>query len=663
MGQDRQTLTQHKRKEHYGHLADFISIPAKNGSFIIGDEPHMSPPLGPLGKVNLFVGANNSGKSRAARALCGELQIAGQMKPRVLEDTLAKTINQGLFSGVKSRVENSYPHLFVELPEWLKTELNWLRTTRLELFNKEVGLRLMRFLVRLNSLDAERFRSSLTRELGEMCQELVNIAKRHFQENQGFYKKSMEEPAWQRLYIPTLRTLRPIGLDPVKFEELVEQVESGRLRREFQQLSGDLLGELTRRQYFKDGRDTTIFTGQTIYADVESLLRGNLEARSRLAEFERFLSRTFFSGEAVALIPKKNESELTVKIGKRAERSIHALGDGIQMLLLLTFPLFQRSKERVLVCMEEPELFLHPWLQRVLMELLASNQFPDHQYFLTTHSNHLLDLTLDVDDVAVFAFEEEQLPSEGAEQASQFRVRAVSREDRKPLELLGVRNSSVLLSNCTIWVEGITDRRYLARWLELYPGGSKPEPKKTFREDLHYSFVEYGGGNITHWSFLDEVPDAIEVDRLCGKLFLITDHDGAEENKKAERQEELRKRLKEHYHPLPVREIENLVTPNVLKKVLSKYGEDPGRLPAFNAKDYASVYLGRYIEDTLLKQAGGKQRAGSYKAKSGTITGKVDFCQKVVEATETWDDVSPEAKELVEKLYKFIADNNRGAVR
>ena len=25
-----------------------------------------------------------------------------------------------------------------------------------------------------------------------------------------------------------------------------------------------------------------------------------------------------------------------------------------------------------------------------------------------------------------------------------------------------------------------------------------------YKEDYHYSFVEYGGNNITHWSFLDK---------------------------------------------------------------------------------------------------------------------------------------------------------------
>src|SRR5690606_38667289 len=142
---------------------------------------------------------------------------------------------------------------------------------------------------------------------------------------------------------------------------------------------------------------------------------------------------------------------------------------------------------------------------------------------ITTHSNHLLDLTLDIQHVSVYTFKR----NGDLDGVPQFVFENVDNDSSEVLRLLGVRNSSVFLTNCTIWVEGITDRIYLRRYLELYISRLN---RKIFKEDIHYSFVEYGGSNITHWSFLSESDESIPniiVDRLCGKLFLITDRDGA----------------------------------------------------------------------------------------------------------------------------------------
>src|ERR1700745_3947929 len=59
-------------------------------------------------------------------------------------------------------------------------------------------------------------------------------------------------------------------------------------------------------------------------------------------------------------------------------------------------------------------------------------------------------------------------------------------------------------------------------------------PGPRYKQDLHYSFVEYGGSNITHWSFFtDDAPTVVE--RLCGKLLLIADKDGSGNSAKVER--------------------------------------------------------------------------------------------------------------------------------
>lgn len=239
--------------------------------------------------------------------------------------------------------------------------------------------------------------------------------------------------------------------------------------------------------------------------------------------------------------------------------------------------------------------------------------------------------------------------------------------------MLGTRSSSVFLSNCTIWVEGITDRRYLTHYLRLYTehleakAAAREGESRPFipRQDLHYSFVEYSGGNITHWSFLDQIADPILVDRLCAKAMLITDKDKG----KDARHEKLREKLRDDYYCLECSEIENLLTPEVLTKVLVRYGEDEASIKVFTQEQYADKKLGRFLETKLIK----RKRAASYAMPSGTIPDKIEFCDRAVTAmatkedlpsddTEakpfTFDQLSPEARGLTVKLYNFIEAHN-----
>jgi hypothetical protein len=439
-------------------------------------------------------------------------------------------------------------------------------------------------------------------------------------------------PETKKLYIPTLRSLRDLG-------------------------EGDAFHDRTHHDYFSKTQHVQMYTGRTLYSDIEKLVRGDLTQRETLRRFEIWVGETFFRGEPVAIIPRINQLTLTIKIGDEEEQPIHNLGDGIQAILILAFPLFVRENEHLLAFIEEPELFLHPWLQRVFLETL-SGRFPKHQYFLTTHSNHFLDLTLDIESVSVFAFEKKLEGKANRERPPRYSVTNVSRSDRRPLELLGVRNSSVLLTNCTVWVEGITDRRYVAHWLDLYQQhlhGSMPADRSKFlKEDLHYSFVEYSGGNITHWSFLDE--EGPEVERLCGKLFLIADKDDVKPgSEKGKRQEKLTEKLQDRFHLLPAREIENLLTPDTLKGVLVAYGESPDNLKKVVEQDaYAGKQLGKFIESTIIKNLALKGRKGSYAGDSGTVSDKVKFCERAIDAMKEFRVLSPAAQDLTQKVYDFI---------
>lgn len=133
-----------------------------------------------------------------------------------------------------------------------------------------------------------------------------------------------------------------------------------------------------------------IITGHYFYKYVQEFLLGNLQQREIIKEYQEYLSKNFFQNQDVTLIPKLEDEVLTVKIGDEEEQKIYDLGEGIQSIILITLPLFlylDKSKEEntnILVFIEEPEVGLHPKLQRILLETLLDEIFENYQFFFTT---------------------------------------------------------------------------------------------------------------------------------------------------------------------------------------------------------------------------------------------------------------------------------------
>lgn len=67
-------------------------------------------------------------------------------------------------------------------------------------------------------------------------------------------------------------------------------------------------------------------------------------------------------------------------------RYLESFGTGIHQLVILCFAVSLKTKH--IVCIEEPESFLHPTLQRRFLDFLRKTE---NTYFLSTHSNVFLD--------------------------------------------------------------------------------------------------------------------------------------------------------------------------------------------------------------------------------------------------------------------------------
>lgn len=578
--------------------------------------------LDQLSPVNMFVGPNNSGKSRLMRLLIAQHNpsIKAEFDPKVMQ---CETDRANAVHALKNivahyaRLDGHYVdgNSLAKLPKLVPDRL---RSNGVQ-SNRETAQQLLEEAKAIGTgddLDLHRFNS----QAKDALQTILS--------NTETAGKLLPDPNVPAVYVPVLRGLRHLDRD-----------------------AKDIYQNATKRDYFRNTpanhfKNIQFHTGLDLYGRIRSMLLGDLAQRRKIDEYQQYLTKTFFSGQSVVLIPRESEGVLHIKIGDEKERPIYDLGDGLQNLVIITFSSF--SNDRALLFVEEPELYLHPGLQRTLLSFFLDEcKKRDQMVFLTTHSNHFLDLTFEHEGISVYSLHK-TLPEGGDERVPEFRIEQVTHGDKNLLYGLGVRESSVYLVNATIWVEGITDRLYLQRFFELYQESlTADEPK--FCLDTHYAFVEYGGSNITHlsWEGCDE--DEISVKRVCARAFVVADTDDPETKK--ERHEKLKNELDDRYYRLQCREVENLIHPNTLKAVVAHYEKKTvGELPVLKHEDYVDKLLGEFIKEWL----GNPQRSGGYAEASGTLKDKRRFCEKALEKLELTDP----AKDLCEKMYAFIKGQN-----
>lgn len=597
---------------------DSLSLPQSNpfDSYQIEDKEDI---LSNINLINIFVGANNSGKSRLLRELFSSDKYGIRIKP-------SKDFDASNFHEAQIQFNHIMPDFidaigdinsnhFDEYMEKIKKFINIgeLQHSPTSLFHNK-----LQQLESENNRHFSRKRSGGAEiDVAQKIGELNHLGKIMLQK----FTQDLKETAFNkphRIYLPMLRGLRTLDNE-----------------------RSDLYYHRTKEDYFEEFTEINkvIFTGLTLYQELKTKLLGEPEDRAQIRKFEEYLSKNFFSSNEVALIPREDDNIVHVKIGDEPQLPIHQLGDGIQNLIILTYKIFVQP-ERALFFIEEPDLSMHPGIQRKFIEILL--EFNQHQYFITTHSNHILDMTLDYDLLSVFLFSKK---TNGKD--VRFQVNAASSGDFNILSELGVKNSSVFLTNSTVWVEGITDRLYLREYFNKYLENKDVK----FFEDVHFSFVEYQGSNLVHWSFEDDATPRIKAHYLCARSFLIADGDVSDKGNRAEEYQEM---LGDRFHILSAKEIENFIPEELLKAVVKDDFESRG--VGFDSIKYqkyskSQTGLGSYL-DHLLKE-------DHFAAKSGTVKNKIRFCEKVIDAMKKTEWQLPaELEELCGKIYGFIESQN-----
>lgn len=235
--------------------------------------------------------------------------------------------------------------------------------------------------------------------------------------------------------------------------------------------------------------------------------------------------------------------------------------------LILVPEIEKKHLDNYIFGFEELENNIHPALLRRLNDFIyRSSVENDFIYFLTTHSNVLIDQFSKQEDAQIVHVSQ-------SNSVSECHTARTYIENNGILDDLDVRASDLLQANGIIWVEGPSDRVYLNRWIDLWSD-------KKLKEGTHYQIIFYGGRLLSHLSAEspEEVDSGISILNTNRNSIMMIDSD---KRTQQTRINSTKLRIKQEFEEMESlcwitkgREIENYISMEVIDLFLKIDGSE-----------------------------------------------------------------------------------------
>lgn len=643
--------------------------------YFLGEEEKFISFLPKFSSINIIVGANNSGKSRFIRNLMNFTHfnaVDDLMKIRrfiPIYNTEVDDTNRKIDDKIANNQYQADNHYYSDGRNPYKQNVKTLVANKLE--NLELSS-LNNFLKVINE---NILKIQSLKHFG-----IENNYLHAFDEIDEYFLKEYND--FKSYYIPTLRSAHSLFNFDLELNK-------------YSKIENDVFLQ-TLNNYYTLDKYVEVFTGIHLYKEILNARNAKREIRQSFEKFENFIGKYFFDNKKIDIVAEFNKDEslqgnndsenISVYIeGEKDSKKLYELGDGIQALIILMYKIFMAERNSF-IYIDEPELNLHPGMQRLFLDQITSNKVLKDKkltYIITTHSNHFLDLTIEKNGVSIYSFSSKNVIN----QEKQFVIKNVNRGDNNLLKDLGVNNSSVFMANCSIWVEGISDRNYIKTFLKSYCNSiGKSYPK----EDIDFAFFEYAGSNIDHYIFdckvekedVEMILKDIKALAISNRIFLLADSDASKQSSgKGIRLKKLEEAQTDNFIPKVVweiREVENLLTNEMWKEILIDLcnktlvkSHEPEilvkideALSKVNYSDFKKKYVGEFLEE--IRNEMGKiastfilnQSAYEVKPenKFGTIINKRELSELVFNKNFSWEVLSKnkEIETLTTEIYDFI---------